>query len=61
MGTLLVKNAVIFCLFYTNVELITSRYPKIVIGLGTAGVTARTPSTLGTQKPVEVNCCKSWK
>ena len=60
MGTLLVNNAVIFCLFYTNLKVRTSRYSTIVIGLGTSGVTSRTPSALGTQKPVEVNCCKSW-
>ena len=49
MGTLLGTNAVIFWKFSTYVAVIISGYPKIVKGSGS-----------GKQKPVEVNCCKSW-
>ena len=52
-------NDVIFWPFSTYVAVIISVCHKMVIGSGTACVTAP-PSTLGTQKPGESNCCKIW-
>ena len=59
MDTLLVPMLFLFWPFSTYVAVIIFGCPKIVIGLGTAGVPAP-PSKLGKQKPVEVNYCISW-
>ena len=50
MGYPFKDNAVIFWQFSTYVSVIIHGFPKIVIGLGTVGVTAPLSSTIGTQK-----------